>query len=118
MIYTYQRRKEMNEVLLAKLKIDNAKIERGVPYLYIAHLPESTERVNSIADLLFKLSQKAKPWDEVIPVFIKMQQEETVSYQVNYVNSSPGSIAMATEKIKLGDMWMIPELILKRGVDF
>ena len=121
MIYTFQKRKELNEAFVAELKkrlgeelIPGAKTGKGIPVLHLSKIPNGAERVFSIADLVYKIPHQVKPWDEVVPVIHRVKENGTeTTYEVGYVNCSPGSINMATERIANGAMWIMPGMTLK-----
>ena len=121
MIYTFQKRKELNEAFVAELKkrlgeelIPGTKTGKGIPILYLSKIPDGAERVFSIADLVYKIPHQVKPWDEVVPVIHRVKENGTeTTYEVGYVNCSPGSINMATERIANGAMWIMPGMTLK-----
>ena len=121
MIYTFQKRKELNEAFIAELKkrlgeelIPETKTGKGIPVLYLSKIPNGAERVFSIADLVYKIPHQVKPWDEVVPVIHRVKENGTeTTYEVGYVNCSPGSINMATERIANGAMWIMPGMTLK-----
>lgn len=121
MIYTFQKRKELNEAFIAELKkrlgeelIPETKTEKGIPVLHLSKIPNGAERVFSIADLVYKIPHQVKPWDEVVPVIHRVKENGTeTTYEVGYVNCSPGSINMATERIANGAMWIMPGMTLK-----
>ena len=121
MIYTFQKRKELNEAFVAELKkrlgeelIPGTKTGKGIPVLHLSKIPDGAERVFSIADLVYKIPHQVKPWDEVVPVIHRVKENGTeTTYEVGYVNCSPGSINMATERIANGAMWIMPGMTLK-----
>lgn len=121
MIYTFQKRKELNEAFIAKLKtrlggelIPETKTGKGIPILYLSKIPDGAERVFSIADLMYKIPHQVRPWDEVVPVILRVKENgKETTYEVGYVNCSPGSINIATERIANGAMWIMPGMTLK-----
>lgn len=120
MIYTEQKRKELNEAFCCHF-LDhhfNTNKNGSVRAIRINELLPGTRRVESITELRDMVPVHSKPWKSVVPVFIESKQMDEdgrsllTDYRVNYVNCSEQSLEQASEYILSGKLYFIPELII------
>lgn len=119
MIYTNQRRKQLNKALFLKLKNPlEETITDGDLHLFYTHLPPCAEEVMSEDGLKRNIPANVLPWNAVLPVFVEIERDGRKVYMVNYVNRSQQSIAMALSAMEKHTVYLIPGLVLEKGVDY
>lgn len=106
MIYTNQRKRELNAALLSKL--NNPETEEGGDGLHVclSHLPGGAEELDTPGKLEKAVPECVRPWNRVLPVFIS----ERSGFLVAYVNCSPDSMRMAAEKMSTHRVYYVPGL--------
>lgn len=115
MIYTNQRKRELNEALLSKLKNPQTKKTDGDDtHVYLPQLPPGAEEMEIPEKLEKAVPVCVRPWDNVLPVFIDMGH----SFLVAFVNRSSDSMRMAEERMANHKMYYIPELTIRKGEDY
>lgn len=112
MIYTNQRRRELNKALFSKLQnpLIETFAEEGNPHLFIRQLPEGAEEIISTDCLIRNVPNSPLPWNKVLPVFVPSELDGRKAWMVSYVNCSKGSIGMALEKMEANGMFYVPSL--------
>lgn len=119
MIYTNQRRKQLNKALFLKLKNPlEETITDGDIHLFYTRLPDGAEEVLSEDGLKRNIPSNVLPWNAVLPVFVDMVRDGQKVYMVNYVNRSQQSINMALSAMEKHSVYLIPGLVLEKGVDY
>lgn len=119
MIYTNQRRKQLNKALFLKLKNPlEETITDGGLHLFYKQLPPGTEEVMSEDGLKRNIPANVLPWNAVLPIFVEIERDGQKAYMVNYVNRSQQSIAMALSAMEKHTVYLIPGLVLEKGVDY
>lgn len=119
MIYTNQRRKQLNKALFLKLKNPlEETITDGDLHLFYKQLPPGAEEVMSEDGLKRNIPANVLPWNAVLPVFVEIERDGRKVYMVNYVNRSQQSIAMALSAMEKHTVYLIPGLVLEKGVDY
>lgn len=120
MIYTNQRRRELNKALFSKLQNPLIAIlsEEGDSHIFLGHLPENAEEISTDNCLIRNVPRGVLPWNQVMPVFIPALFKGKKAYLVNYVNNSNKSIQMALEKLDTCGMYYVPGMKLEKGVDY
>lgn len=119
MIYTNQRRKQLNKALFLKLKNPlEETITDGDLRLFYTQLPPGAEEVMSEDGLKRNIPANVLPWNAVLPVFVEIERDGRKVYMVNYVNRSQQSIAMALSAMEKHTVYLIPGLVLEKGVDY
>lgn len=113
MIYTFQRRRELNSEFMGRyFSLKSYEEKSGIPYLYVSELPTGAMQADSIRDL--NVPQCSRPWNHVVPVFIRTlivngeNGESSELYIVSYVNCSNPSLTMAADYIASGRLYYIP----------
>lgn len=119
MFYTNQRRRELNKALFFKLQnpLLATATEDGV-HLFLERLPEEAEEMTSEIALRQNVPHCALPWNQVMPVFMPVNNRGKKGYLAGYVNDSEESICAASEKISSCGLYYIPGLTLVKGVDY
>lgn len=119
MIYTNQRRKQLNKALFLKLKNPlEETITDGGLHLFYKQLPPGTEEVMSEDGLKRNIPANVLPWNAVLPIFVEIERDGQKAYMVNYVNRSQQSISMALSAMEKHTVYLIPGLVLEKGVDY
>lgn len=119
MIYTNQRRKQLNKALFLKLKNPlEETITDGDLHLFYKQLPPGAEEVMSEDGLKRNIPANVLPWNAVLPIFVEIERDGRKAYMVNYVNRSQQSIAMALSAMEKHTVYLIPGLVLEKGVDY
>lgn len=120
MIYTNQRRRELNKALFSKLQnpLITTLAEEGDSHIFLEHLPKDAEEIPTDDCLMRNVPRGVLPWNQVMPVFIPAMYNGKKAYLVNYVNNSQKSIQTALEKLNTCGMYYIPGMTLEKGVDY
>ena len=117
MVYSYQKRKELNEAFMAlypQIEVDYKR--DGVPVIHTENLPSVVAPVESLHTLKELIPETAFPWKVVLPVMYKIKKlneegEFVDLYEISYANCLPKSMELAESRIDKGNLWMFPDLI-------
>lgn len=90
MIYTYQKRKEMNAGVVARYpEVRFAENKGGVPRMQCTRLPDNVREVESLSGLEQQAYLYWKNTRQPFPVFLQVGRKDVsqlgVHYEVNYV---------------------------------
>lgn len=120
MIYTNQRRRELNHALISKLQnpLISTLSEEGDAHIFLEHLPQDAEKILTDDCLIRNVPRGVLPWNQVLPVFIPSDFGGKKAYLVNYVNGSKESIRLALEKLDSCGIFYVPGMKLEKGVDY
>lgn len=120
MIYTNQKRRELNTALISKLPNPLVKInaEEGDSHIFLDRIPKNAERIMTEDCLIRNIPGGVHPWNQVLPVFIPSIFRGEKMYLVGYVNDSKESIQSAIRKLESCGLYYVPGLKLKKGVDY
>lgn len=114
MIYTSQRKKELNAALLSRLGLP--EIEDGdMLHVRLSRIPGNAVEIDVPNTLEKAVPFCTRPWDEVLPVFISGTDGHPL---VAFVNCSRDSIDLAIEKMETRKIYYIPGLTIRKGVDY
>lgn len=108
MIYTNQRKRELNAALLSKLNNPESKKNSDGLYLFLTKLPDRAEELDTPGKLERAVPECVRPWNRVVPIFISMGE----LYLVAYVNRSTDSMRMAEEKMSIHRVYYVPGLTI------
>lgn len=118
MIYTNQRRRELNAAFFSKSGYPEAKARKDGDFAYLKRLPKGAEKAETVSAVERETPVCTRTWDAVLPVFIETEYEGERMYMLTYVNSSPGSIRMLTERMARSSVYFIPGFTLEKGADY
>lgn len=122
MIYTQQRRKELNKATRALFpNIEFHENLNGIPVMECTRLPRGAKRIDSAEDFLEKLNRHSvrindmgtcmPDYSKVLPVFIRSMKLEGKNvhhyYRVNYVSLSEISKRQAEQYINKGKLYAV-----------
>ena len=122
MIYTQQRRKELNKATRALFpNIEFNENLNGIPVMECTRLPKGAKRIDSTNDFLDKLNRHCvhindmgtciPDYNKVLPVFIRSMELGGKNvhhyYRVNYVSLSEISQRQAEQYINEGKLYAV-----------
>lgn len=112
MIYTNQKKRELNKALMSKLDLGQYKETGGGIYLYVGQLPKGCEEITSESHLRRIVPEDIRPWNNVIPIFI---EDNDKGWAVAYANCSESSIEKISEKLNAHRIYYLPGLAIRKG---